>query len=59
MTKKQAVMTIYLATATCSLSALLLPRVDMVGAGLIVLGTLLVLGLVHVLESVGRKAEQS
>ncbi len=59
MTKKQAVMTIYLATATCSLSALLLPRVDGIGAGIIVLGTLLVLGLVHVLESVGRKAEQS
>lgn len=54
MTKKQAVLTIYLATATCSLSALLLPRVDFVGAILIVLGTCLVLGLVQVLESVGR-----
>ncbi len=52
MTKTQAVMTIYLATATCSLGALLLPRVDLVGAGLIVLSTLLVLGLVTVLESV-------
>lgn len=54
MTKKQAVLTIYLATATCSLSALLLPRVDLVGAILIVLGTCLVLGLVQILESVGR-----
>lgn len=54
MTKKQAVMTIYLATATCSLSALLLPRVDLIGAILIVLGTCLILGLVRVLESVGR-----
>jgi UDP-GlcNAc:undecaprenyl-phosphate/decaprenyl-phosphate GlcNAc-1-phosphate transferase len=52
MTKKQAVLTIYLATATCSLGALLLPRVDVFGAGLIVLSTLLVLGLVTVLESV-------
>ncbi|MEM7476132.1 MAG: MraY family glycosyltransferase, partial [Planctomycetota bacterium] len=54
MTKKQAVLTIYLATATCSLSALLLPRVDFVGAILVVIGTILVLGLVQVLESVGR-----
>ncbi|MFN3193614.1 MAG: MraY family glycosyltransferase [Aureliella sp.] len=56
MTKKQAVLTIYLATATVSLSALLLPRVDFVGATLIVAGTLLVLGLIRVLESVGRDA---
>ena len=55
MTKKQAVLTIYLATATCSLSALLLPRTDLVGAGIILLGTLLILGLVRVLESVGRE----
>lgn len=59
MTKKQAVLTIYLATATCSLSALLLPRVDWVGAVLIVLGTGLVLGLVNVLESVGRDEPES
>ena len=55
MSKKQAVLTIYLATATCSLSALLLPRVDWVGAVLIVLGTALVLCLIRVLESVGRQ----
>lgn len=54
MTKKQAVLTIYLATATCSLGALLLPRVDLIGAGLILISTGLVLGLVRVLESVGR-----
>lgn len=54
MSKTQAVLTIYLATATCSLSALLLPRVDWVGALLVVLGTGLVLGLVRVLESAGR-----
>lgn len=56
MSKKQAVLTIYLATATCSLGALLLPRVDLVGAGIIVLSTGCVLGLVGVLESVGRKS---
>ncbi len=52
MTKKQAVLTIYLTTATCSVSALLLPRVDWVGAVIIVIGTGLVLCLVYVLESV-------
>ncbi|MEO8271302.1 MAG: MraY family glycosyltransferase, partial [Aureliella sp.] len=52
MTKKQAVLTIYLATGTCAVGALLLPRVDVWGAGLIVLSTLLVLGLVVMLESV-------
>ncbi len=55
MTKKQAVLTIYLATATCSLEALLLPRVDFIGACLILLSTASVLGLVGVLETVGRK----
>lgn len=56
MTKKQAVLTIYLATATCSLSALLLPRVDLLGAIFVGVGTLLILGLVRVLESVGRES---
>jgi UDP-GlcNAc:undecaprenyl-phosphate GlcNAc-1-phosphate transferase len=55
MTKKQAVLTIYLATATCSLGALLLPRVDLTGAVLVVLSTGLVLGLVTVLESVRKR----
>ncbi len=55
MSKKQAVLTIYLATATCSLGALLLPRVDLVGAGIIVLSTASVLGLIGVLESVRGK----
>lgn len=56
MTKKQAVLTIYLATATCSIGALLLPRVDFIGACLVLLSTASVLGLVGVLESVGRKS---
>lgn len=55
MTKKQAVLTIYLATATCSLGALVLPRVDWMGAGLVILSTLCVLALVGILESAGRK----
>ena len=52
MTKTQAVLTIYLATGTCAVGALLLPRVDIWGAGLVLLSTLLVLGLVVMLESV-------
>lgn len=59
MTKKQAVLTIYLATAACSVSALLLPRVDMIGAGIILIGTLLILGLIRVLESVGRDEDRA
>jgi UDP-GlcNAc:undecaprenyl-phosphate GlcNAc-1-phosphate transferase len=55
MTKKQAVLTIYLATATCAIGAILLPRVDWVGAGLVLLIVFLVLALVQILESVGRK----
>lgn len=56
MTKKQAVLTIYLATATCSLGALILPRVDLFGAVVVLVSTACVLGLVGVLESVGRKS---
>jgi UDP-GlcNAc:undecaprenyl-phosphate/decaprenyl-phosphate GlcNAc-1-phosphate transferase len=55
MTKKQAVLTIYLATATCSIGALLLPRVDWIGAGLVLISILLMLCLVQILESTGRK----
>lgn len=56
MTKKQAVLTIYLATATCSMGALILPRVDLFGAAVVVVSTGCVLGLVAILESVGRKS---
>ncbi len=55
MTKKQAVLTIYLATATCASGALLLPRVDTFGAVVVLVGTCLILGLVHILETVGRE----
>jgi len=50
MTKKQAVVTIYLATITCSLGALLLPRTDVWGALIVVSIVLCMLALVGVLE---------
>jgi len=50
-TKKQAVWTIYLATATCGLGALLLPRVDAMGALIVSAIVLCALGLIRILES--------
>ncbi len=50
-TKKQAVWTIYLATATCGLGALLLPRVDAIGALIVSAIVLCALGLIRILES--------
>jgi len=55
MTPGQAVLTIYLATATCGLGALLLHRVDTVGACVIMLLVGCILLLVAVLETAGRK----
>ncbi len=55
MTKRQAVLTIYLATATCGLGALLLHEVDTIGATLILLLVACTLLLVAVLENAGRK----
>jgi UDP-GlcNAc:undecaprenyl-phosphate GlcNAc-1-phosphate transferase len=55
MTKPQAVATIYLATATCGLGALLLHQVDAFGAGVILLMVGCVLVLVAILETVGRR----
>ena len=51
MTKKQAVITIYLATVTCSLGALLLPRTDIWGAVIVMSIVFCMLALVGVLES--------
>jgi len=51
MSKTQAVATIYLATLTCSLGALILPRTDMIGAGIVVSIVLAMLSLIAVLES--------
>jgi len=55
MTKSQAVLTIYLATATCGLGALLLRQVDVAGAIVIVAMVLCTLALVAVLEMAGRR----
>ncbi len=54
LTKGQAVLTIYLTTATCGLGALLLHRVDAIGAGIILLMILCVLMLIAILETTGR-----
>ena len=51
MTKKQAVITIYLATVTSSLGALLLPRTDIWGAVIVLSIVFCMLALVGVLES--------
>jgi len=57
MSKKRAVLTIYLATTTCGLGALLLPRIDLAGAIIVIISTLCVVTLVGVLESAGRDRE--
>lgn len=54
LSKTQAVLTIYLTTATCGLGALLLHRVDVVGAAIIVLMVLCVLALIAILETTAR-----
>lgn len=54
LTKTQAVLTVYLATAICCLGSLLLYQVDFFGASLIFLQTLLVLLLVAIIEHTGR-----
>jgi len=54
MSKTQAVLTIYLMTATCGLGALLLYQVDSAGACIILLLTGCVLLLVGILETTGR-----
>ena len=51
LSKKSAVMTIYLATLTCGLGALLLNRTDVVGAGVVVLMVAAVISLIAILES--------
>jgi UDP-GlcNAc:undecaprenyl-phosphate GlcNAc-1-phosphate transferase len=54
MTKPQAVLTIYLTSATCGLGALLLRQVNMLGAAIILLLVTCVLVLIGILETVGR-----
>jgi UDP-GlcNAc:undecaprenyl-phosphate GlcNAc-1-phosphate transferase len=53
--KTAAVLTIYLTTATCGLGALLLHRVDWLGAGVILVMILCVLALIALLESTARR----
>ena len=59
LTKGQAVLTIYLTTATCGLGALLLHRVDLVGAVVIVLMIVCILGLIAILETTARRKMKS
>jgi len=59
MTKTQAVLTIYLTTATCGLGALLLWQVNVTGAAVIVLLVGCVLALVGVLETTVRRGRQN
>jgi UDP-GlcNAc:undecaprenyl-phosphate GlcNAc-1-phosphate transferase len=56
MTKTQAVLTIYLTTATCGLGALLLHQVQLSGALVILLLVGCVLVLVGILETTGRRS---
>jgi UDP-GlcNAc:undecaprenyl-phosphate GlcNAc-1-phosphate transferase len=55
LSKTQAVLTIYLLTATCGLGALLLHEVDQIGAILIVLLVGCVLLLIGILETAARR----
>ncbi len=58
MTRPQAVLTIYLATATCGLGALLLHQVNTAGACVVLLMVACVLLLVAILEHAGRRGER-
>lgn len=55
LTKTQAVLTIYLTTATCGLGALLLNQVDRFGATVVVLVVICVLLLLAILETTARR----
>jgi UDP-GlcNAc:undecaprenyl-phosphate GlcNAc-1-phosphate transferase len=55
LTRPQAVLTVYLTTATCGLAALVLPRVDTVGAAIIMLMVGCVLALIGILEATARQ----
>ncbi len=57
MSKRQAVLTIYLATATCGLGALLLRQLNVAGAMIVLLMVVCTLALVAVLESADRRRQ--
>ncbi|MBC8354849.1 MAG: undecaprenyl/decaprenyl-phosphate alpha-N-acetylglucosaminyl 1-phosphate transferase [Planctomycetes bacterium] len=58
LSKTQAVLTIYLTTATCGLGALLLHQVDLFGAFVVALLIVFVLLLIAILESTRRGNDQ-
>jgi UDP-GlcNAc:undecaprenyl-phosphate GlcNAc-1-phosphate transferase len=58
MTKPQAVLTIYLTTATCGLGAFLLHQVNGAGAAIILLLVTCVLALIAILEMTARRAKK-
>ena len=58
MSKGQAVLTIYLTTATCALGGLLLHQVDEQGAWIVILLVVCVLTLIAILETTGRKSQR-
>lgn len=55
LTKPQAVLTVYLTTATCCLAALLLHRVDTVGAVILMMIVGCILSLIAILETTARR----
>ncbi len=55
LSKPRAVLTIYLATATCGLGALLLRQINAAGAIIVGLMVVCILALVAILEAVGRR----
>jgi len=54
LTDRQVALTLYLATLCTSIGAIILQKTDLVGALLVFLQTLMVLGIIAVLESSGR-----
>ena len=54
LSRTRAVMTMYLATATTGLAAILLQQVDLLGAIMIILMTFCVLSLIAILENTAR-----
>lgn len=55
LTKTQAVLTVYLTSATCGLGALLLRRVDWIGATIVMLMIGCILMLIGILEATARR----
>ncbi len=58
LSKGQAVLTIYLTTATCGFGALLLRQVDLSGALIVLLMIVCILGLIAILETTSRRKQR-